>query len=341
MTIEQRALGWTGADVSRIILGCGNFGGIGSAPEFFGQGESEEEAHALLDAAWDLGITTFDTADAYGGGRSESYIGSWLAKKGAAVRDQVVVTTKLFHSVEGDPTDSGLSPKRVYNCLEASLSRLGLDHVPLYMTHQPDPATPIDETLRALDEQVERGLISAYGACNISLRELLAAAEASAVGHVRRLGWVQNEYNLFSQGDGDGGGTMPFCSQNGLGYTPFGPLAGGWLAGRYTAPGQYPSGSRMTLRPEPYKRFEHPATFAAIAELADLAGGYGVDVPTLAFAWLFSDPDVTAVIVGPRRPEHLEPAVRALELGLELDPPGDYRIEMLAVDLIVALSWDQ
>ena len=97
----------------------------------------------------------------------------------------------------------------------------------------------------------------------------------------------------------------------------------------------------MTLRPEPYKRFEHPATFAAIAELADLAGGYGVDVPTLAFAWLFSDPDVTAVIVGPRRPEHLEPAVRALELGLELDPPGDYRIEMLAVDLIVALSWDQ
>ena len=185
MTIEQRALGWTGADVSRIILGCGNFGGIGSAPE-------EEEAHALLDAAWDLGITTFDLW-----GWAER-VGSWLAKKGAAVRDQVVVTTKLFHSVEGDPTDSGLSPKRVYNCLEASLSRLGLDHVPLYMTHQPDPATPIDETLRALDEQVERGLISAYGACNISLRELLAAAEASAVGHVRRLGWVQNEYNLFS-----------------------------------------------------------------------------------------------------------------------------------------------
>ena len=95
--MEERALGRSGIDVSRIILGCGNFGGIGSAPAFFGAGETEEEAHALMDAAWEAGITTFDTADAYGGGRSETYIGSWLRTQGAEVRDRLVLTTKTFN----------------------------------------------------------------------------------------------------------------------------------------------------------------------------------------------------------------------------------------------------
>src|SRR5438128_7974314 len=99
--MERRQLGGTGVEVSRIILGCGNFGGIGSAPEFFGQGESEEEAYRLMDAAWERGITSFDTADAYGGGRSETWIGRWLAQTG----NEVVLTTKVFHSVEGDPND--------------------------------------------------------------------------------------------------------------------------------------------------------------------------------------------------------------------------------------------
>src|SRR5687768_15008004 len=95
--MEQRALGRSGVDVSRVILGCGNFGGIGSSPAFFGAGETESEAHALLDAAWSAGITTFDTADAYGGGRSETYIGSWLRTKGSTVRDRLVLTTKTFN----------------------------------------------------------------------------------------------------------------------------------------------------------------------------------------------------------------------------------------------------
>src|SRR3990170_1860565 len=98
--MEQRALGRSGIAVSRIILGCGNFGGIGSAPAFFGAGETEREAHALLDAAWSAGITTFDTADAYGGGRSETYIGNWLRKRGSAVRDRLVLTTKTFNPMQ-------------------------------------------------------------------------------------------------------------------------------------------------------------------------------------------------------------------------------------------------
>src|SRR5436190_2414218 len=118
--MDRMYLGTTGIRVSFIILGCGNFGGIGSAPGFFGQGESREEAFALMDAAWDAGITTFDTADAYGGGRSESWIGAWLRGKGAGVRDEIVLSTKTFNPMdEGD--DRGLAPARVRRQLESSL----------------------------------------------------------------------------------------------------------------------------------------------------------------------------------------------------------------------------
>src|SRR3954447_11815898 len=111
--MERAYLGHTDIGVSRVILGCGNFGGIGSAPAFFGQGETREQAFALMDAAWEAGITTFDPADAYGGGRSETWIGEWLATKGPDVRDRLVLSTKVFHSVEGTPGDSGLAPERV------------------------------------------------------------------------------------------------------------------------------------------------------------------------------------------------------------------------------------
>src|SRR4029453_10318174 len=135
--MEQRALGRSGVEVSRIILGCGNFGGIGSAPAFFGAGESEAEAHALMDAAWEAGVTTFDTADAYGGGRSESFIGSWLRSKGPEVRERIVLATKTFNPMaEGD--DSGLSAERIRRQLQGSLERLGVDGVPLYLAHATD-----------------------------------------------------------------------------------------------------------------------------------------------------------------------------------------------------------
>jgi 1-deoxyxylulose-5-phosphate synthase len=123
--MEYRALGTTGIEVSRVALGCGNFGGVGSAPAFFGQGESEEEAFALMDAAWELGITLFDTADAYGGGRSERAIGRWLARRGPEVRERLVLSTKVFHSVEGDPDDRGLAPDRIRRQIDGSLARLG------------------------------------------------------------------------------------------------------------------------------------------------------------------------------------------------------------------------
>src|SRR5688572_4013335 len=115
--MEVRALGRSGVDVSRVILGCGNFGGVGSSPAYFGAGETEGEAHALLDAAWAAGITTFDTADAYGGGRSESYIGSWLRTKGPDVRERLVLTTKTFNPMAAG-ADHGLAPGRIRRQIE-------------------------------------------------------------------------------------------------------------------------------------------------------------------------------------------------------------------------------
>ena len=145
--MDYRSLGSTGLQVSRIALGCGNFGGIGSAPEFYGQGESDEEAFAIMDAAYELGINVFDTADAYGGGRSEAAIGRWLAEKGSAVRDQVLLSTKAFNPVGDGPNDRGLSRRALVRQVDASLARLGAERLDLFLIHEPDPLTPLEETL--------------------------------------------------------------------------------------------------------------------------------------------------------------------------------------------------
>jgi aryl-alcohol dehydrogenase-like predicted oxidoreductase len=319
--MEQRRLGATGVEVTRVILGCGNFGGVGSAPAFFGQGESEEEAFALMDAAWELGVRAFDTADAYGGGRSETWIGRWLAARG----HRPVLSTKVFNSVTGDPADRGLSRERILRQIEGSLERLGVERVDLYLIHAPDPDTPLEETLRAFDELVRSGKVGAIGASNVDrayLEEALAISERE--GFVR-FEWVQNSYSLLErEAESE---VLPFCAEHGLGFTPFSPLAGGWLTGKYGRGRPYPAGSRMTLRPEPYLRFDDERIYRGLERLAAAAAERGVDVATLAFAWLFSNPDVTAVVVGPRRPEHLEPARRALDLDLS----PDERAEIVAL----------
>lgn len=307
-------LGTTGVEVSRVALGCGNFGGIGSAPAFFGQGESEEEAFALMDAAWELGITLFDTADAYGGGRSERAIGRWLASRGPDVRERLVLSTKVFHSVEGNPRDRGLAPDRVRRQIDGSLARLGVERVDLYLIHEPDPATPVGDTLEALDALVGAGKVGAIGASNVSGGELEEALHESEARGVARFEWVQNAYSLLERDDEED--VLPLCERRGLGYTPFSPLAGGWLSGKYRRGEPYPAGSRMTLRPEPYEEIAAERTFDGLEALAAAARDQGTSPATLALAWVLANPLVTAVIVGPRRPEHLEPARDALTLRL-------------------------
>src|SRR5688500_14240755 len=222
--MEQRALGRSGVEVSRVILGCGNFGGIGSSPAFFGSGETEAEAHTLLDAAWSAGVTTFDTADAYGGGRSESYVGSWLRAQGPDVRERLVLTTKTYNPMS-EGADRGLARTRILRQLDSSLARLGVDSVHLYLAHEMDPETPLAETVGTFDELVREGKIRAYGGSNVDTGWLEQALDLG------RPEWVQNSYSLLERGDEVG--VLPLCAREGLGYTPFSPLAGGWLTGKY------------------------------------------------------------------------------------------------------------
>lgn len=312
--MDYKSLGRTGLKISAVGLGCGNFGGIGSAPAFFGKGESEEEAHALMDAAWDLGINLFDTADAYGGGRSETYIGRWLKQKGAHVRDQLVLSSKVFNPVGDGPNDWGLSRRHILRQVEASLKRLETDYLDMYLIHEPDPTTPLEETLRALDDLVHAGKVRYIGASNMRAWMLTKALWISDRYHLYRFEWVQNSYSLLDREDERE--MFPLLEDQGLGYTPFSPLTGGLLTGKYDYDRDYPQGSRMTLRPEPYFKYWNRATFEGLQRLGEAAQARGVSMAGLALAWVMSSPHVTAPILGPRKLAHFDPLLEALQIQL-------------------------
>ncbi|HXV43994.1 MAG TPA: aldo/keto reductase [Anaerolineae bacterium] len=315
--MQYRKLGRTGLKISSIGLGCGNFGGIGSAPAFFGQGETEAEAFALMDEAWDMGVNFFDTADAYGGGRSETFIGKWLKAKGPAVRNGLVLSSKVFNPVGDGPNDWGLSRRHIMRQIEASLTRLGVDHLDMYLIHEPDPTTPLEETLRALDDLVHQGKVRYLGASNMPAWLMTKALWLSDKYNLHRFEWVQNSYSLLDRADEQE--MLPLCADQGLGYTPFSPLAGGWLTGKYRLGKPFPIGSRMTLRPEPYGKFLNERIYNCLEALRAYAAERGTDMATLALAWVMAHRLVTAPIIGPRRPEHFEPAQNALEIKLSED----------------------
>ncbi len=319
--MEYRALGSTGLKISRIGLGGGNWGGIGSAPALFGKGESEEEAFSLLDAASGMGINFIDTADAYGGGRSETAIGKWLKSRGAAARDQMLVSSKVFNPIGDGPNDRGLSRRHIRRQVEASLRRLGVDHLDMYLIHEPDRETPLPETLGTLDDLVHAGKIHYLGASNIEAWRLAKALGLAAHRGFERFEWVQPSYSLLDRGPEPE--LFPLCAEEGLGTTPYSPLAGGWLSGKYRAEEIYPDGSRMMLRPEPYLHLVQERTFRALEAFRKAASGRGVTMAALAIAWALSHPQVTAVIVGPRRPEQLEDARAALDIRLTREERAD------------------
>jgi aryl-alcohol dehydrogenase-like predicted oxidoreductase len=314
--MERRELGRSGISVTRIILGCGNFGGVGSSPAFFGQGIPHDEAFRIMDAASELGLTTFDTADAYGGGRSETWIGEWLATKGADVRDTITIETKTFNPMDTG-RDHGLSRQRIRRQLESSLRRLGVERVQLYLAHEFDPDIPVEETLGTFDELVRAGKIGAVGASNFSAEQLVEAVEISELEGLTRYEWVQNSFSLLEAGDAET--VFSVCHEHGLGYEAFGPLAGGWLTGKYRRGSAYPEGSRMTQRPDGYRDFENDVVFDALEELENEAAAREVSMAGLALAWLLGVPEITGVVVGPTRAEHLEPVSEALSLELSTD----------------------
>src|SRR3954447_11734618 len=290
--MEYRRLGSTGLRVSRIGLGCGNFGGIGSAPAFFGAGESESQAHDLMDRAVDAGINFFDTANAYGGGRSEQYVGRWLKAKGGAVRQQLLLSSKVFNPVGPGPNDRGLSRRHILAQVDDSLARLQTDRLDMYLIHEPDPDTPLDETLRALDDLVRLGKVLYVGASNIEAWRLARGLWISDIRRLCRFEWVQNSFSLLDRAPERE--MFPLCADQGVGFTAFSPLAGGWLTGKYRSDGSYPEGSRMTLRPEPYRHLEHPGVFRGLDRIADEARTRGIEMTALAVAWVLHHPRIDA-----------------------------------------------
>jgi aryl-alcohol dehydrogenase-like predicted oxidoreductase len=306
LPIERRALGRSELTVPRVALGCGNFGGVGSAPELFGQGLSQDEAFALMDAAWEQGLNHFDTADAYGGGRSERMIGAWMRSRGV----RPTLTTKTYNPMDAG-ADHGLAPERIARQLESSLERLGVDQVDLYLAHEFDPEVPLPDTLAVFERLATEGKISAYGVSNFSAGQLEVALE---VGSPQA---VQNEYSLLARADE--AELLPLCERERVSYLVFSPLAGGWLTGKYRRGEPFPVGSRMTQRPDPYAPFVSGPTFDRLEQFERLARARGMSMAGLALAWLLGDQRVTQVVVGPGRPEHLAPVREAIERPLSGD----------------------
>lgn len=281
-----------------LVLGCGNFGGIGSDPAFFGQGEREEEAFAILDAAFALGIRWVDTADAYGGGRSETTIGRWMRATG----NRPGITTKVFNPMR-EGGDRGLARARVVRQLESSLERLQVDRVDLYLAHDFDPDTPLEEVAATFQGLVDLGLASAWGVSNFDAGQLVRLLEHG------RPACVQNSFSLLDRRDEEG--VIPLCIDQGIAYQAYSPLCGGWLTGKYRRGQPPPPGSRMTLRPEPYLHLDDDRVYDLLEELEREAEAAGVSMAALALAWVLAYPGVASAVIGPRRPEHLQAVVEA------------------------------
>jgi aryl-alcohol dehydrogenase-like predicted oxidoreductase len=297
--VARRPLGLSGLTISRVALGCGNFGGVGSAPAFFGQGLTQDQAFELMDAAWEFGLTHFDTADAYGGGRSETAIGRWIASRG--VRPQL--TTKTYNPMQAGE-DHGLKPERIARQLHASLERLRVDHVELYLAHEFDPEVPLAETIGAFEQARADGDVGAYGVSNFTAAQLdssLAAGAPSA---------IQNSYSLLAQQQEQD--VLALCAERGVSYLAFSPLAGGWLTGKYRRGEPFPAGSRMTQRPEPYRELVSEPVFDALDRLTVIAADRGLSLGGLALAWLLADERVGQIVIGPGRPAHLAVVGEAL-----------------------------
>jgi aryl-alcohol dehydrogenase-like predicted oxidoreductase len=310
--MEYRLFGRTGMQVSVLGLGCGGFGGVGSAPELFGKGEDQATAFALMDRAGEAGINYFDTADSYGGGASETMIGAWL--KTRKVRDKLVVSTKVFYAMAEGPNDRSLSRRHIMLAVEGSLRRLQTDYIDLYVTMEPDPNTVVEETLRAMDELVRAGKVRVIGASNIDAQQLRESLSASQRLGVPRYESVQNSYSLLDRAiEAE---VLPLAATEKLAITPFGPTSGGLLTGKYRYGEPAQPDSRMGLRPQPYRHLLNERTFRSIEALRAAAAERGVDMGALALAWVLSHPQVTAALIGPRRVEHFTPWLEAVDIHL-------------------------
>jgi aryl-alcohol dehydrogenase-like predicted oxidoreductase len=299
----------TERDLDRIVFGCGNFGGIGSAPHLRGAGDSEEQALRLLDHARRLGLRRFDTANTYGGGASEQMLGKWLRSQGASFVRGAQIATKVGNPHGCPPGETPLSRTQIARHLDRSLRRLGVERIDLYYVHEFDRVTPLEETLEAMARAVDAGKIARFGVSNASLADLEAIGILAGAGLAGCFGYVQNEYNLLATADARA--LIPYCADHGLRYTAFSPLAGGMLTGKYRSGAAPPPGSRLAQAPEACAAYLNADSFAAIEGLRRSAAARGETMASAALRFVLDTPGVDGLIVAPRRVEHFA------SLGLE------------------------
>jgi aryl-alcohol dehydrogenase-like predicted oxidoreductase len=288
-------------DIGRIWFGCGNFGGIGSAPHLRGAGDSESQALALLDHARRVGLRRFDTANTYGGGASETILGKWLAAQGASFRQEVQVATKVGNPHGCPPGETPLSAGQIGFHLDQSLRRLGIERVDLYYIHEFDRVTPFEETLEAMDRAVEAGKIDRFGVSNASLADVKAVMELAGSTLGTRFEYVQNEYNLLAAADAEA--LIPWCADHGLRYTAFSPLAGGLLTGKYRFDREPLPGTRLAYAPEACAHYLGEGSVARIEELRRSAEARQVTMAETALRFVLDTPGIDGLIVAPRRIE--------------------------------------
>ena len=299
--MEFRSVGRSGLQVSVAGLGCNNFGGRIDL----------DATSAVVDAALDAGITLFDTADIYGGGHSEEFLGRALG----AHRAEVIVATKFAMPMGDGPYAAGGSRRYVMRAVEASLRRLGTDYIDLYQMHAPDPTTPIEETLDALTDLVHQGKVRYLGSSNFSGWQIADADWTSQTRGLARFACAQNEWSLLRRAVERE--VVPACKRFEASLLPYFPLAGGALTGKYRRGEPAPAGTRLVA--DNGTRWLTDANFARIEALEKFASEHGHTVGELALAWLASQRVVCSVIAGATRPEQVRQNVAALEWRLSRD----------------------
>jgi 1-deoxyxylulose-5-phosphate synthase len=313
--MDQIQFGRTGLRVSRLCLGTMTFGFQCD----------DDTSFAIMDAAHDAGITFFDTADAYplGGpvetiGRTEELIGEWTRRHGRS-REDLVLATKCFARSGPHQWDQGNNRKNIMRAIDASLRRLGTDYVDLYQIHFWDPTTPIDETLRAMDDLVTAGKVRYIGCSNTLAYQLARAIGRSELHGRVRFESVQPRYNmLFRENERE---LFPLCAEEDVAVIPYNPLAGGLLTGKHRA-GTPTEGSRFTLgrAGAMYQdRYWQDQMFASVEEIRAVAEDAGTPMTTLAVQWCLANPVITSPIIGASRPEQLEASVAAVETPIDPD----------------------
>jgi aryl-alcohol dehydrogenase-like predicted oxidoreductase len=305
--MEFRTLGKTGTLVSTLCLGTMTFGA-----------ETDEKgSHQQLDRFVDAGGNFIDTADVYSRGVSEEIVGRWLPGR----RDSVVIATKGRFPMGDGPNDAGLTRTHLSRALDASLRRLGTDHVDLYQAHAWDPLTPIEETLRFFDDAVRAGKIRYAGVSNFTGWQLQKAALITSYERLAPIVTLQPQYNLLARDIEFE--ILPVCENEGIGVLPWSPLAGGWLTGKYKADEAPTGATRLGENPnrgvEAYARRNNERTWQVVEAVRSVAESRGASMSVVALAWLVDRPAITSVILGARTTEQLDDNLGAAGVHLSVE----------------------